>query len=335
MPTNDKPSRAAALAAVLLWLPPAAGHASEPPVAHQALDDAWWTGPLLAAGANTLPKGHVLFEPYFFDVRAYGRFDRQGHRRKAANDDSFGSQSYLLYGLTDDVTVGLIPRFGYRSLRDGSSSSGVQLGDLTLQGQYRLTKWRPDHRIPTVALVVGETLPTGRFDRLEERPNDNFGSGAWATTFGVYSQTYLWTPNGRILRARLDLSYTLPGRAHPQGESVYGTPSGFSGYADPARAFTADFGFEYSLTRRWVLALDLAYEHDTAVRVAGRVTPPAGGAPTGFRAGYGSSEAFMVAPAVEYNLSAQVGVIAGARIIAAGRNTTATVTPAVAVNVVL
>ena len=33
--------------------------------ARQSLSDAWWTGPIAAAGADTLPPGHVLFEPYF------------------------------------------------------------------------------------------------------------------------------------------------------------------------------------------------------------------------------------------------------------------------------
>lgn len=323
---------AAAVAAALAALAADAAFADAP---RQGLDDAWWTGPLLAASANTLPKGHVLIEPYVYDFRTYGRFDQKGDRRHVANDDFFGSQSYLLYGLTDDVTVGLIPHFGYVSRRDGTKSSGLGVGDVTLQGQYRIIKWRPDSWVPTVSLVVGESLPVGRFDKLQARPNDGFGSGAFATTLGAYSQTYFWTPNGRILRTRLDLSYTLPGRAHPQGASVYGTPEGFRGYADPGRVFSADLGFEYSLTRKWVLALDLGYEHDTTTKVAGRYTLPTGGASVDFRASSGSSEAFIVAPAVEYNFTSRVGVIAGARIVAAGRNTTATITPAVALNLVL
>ena len=35
---------------------------------HQSLDDAWWTGPMLAPSAATLPRGHFLIEPYLFDV---------------------------------------------------------------------------------------------------------------------------------------------------------------------------------------------------------------------------------------------------------------------------
>lgn len=321
-----------AVFAVLAFGPVAAvAEAPAPASPRQAIDDAWWTGPLLAAGASTLPKGHVLIEPYFYDFRTTGRFDQDGRRRHVPNDDSFGSQSYLLYGLTDDVTVGLIPHFGYRSLRNGTSSSGLQVGDLTLQGQYRLTKYREGSWVPTMSVVVQESLPIGKHDRLENQPNDGFGSGAYATSVGLNSQVYFWTPNGRILRTRLDLNYTRSAKAGVEGMSVYGTPTGFSGKAAPGQVFTADLAFEYSLTRRWVLALDLGYEHDAATRVAGTV----GAAATPFRASYGSSEAFVLAPAVEYNFSSQLGVIMGARIVAAGRNTTSTVAPAIAINYVL
>ena len=58
--------RAAFLAAMMvLSLRPA--RADTP---RQSLDDAWWTGPLLAAAAGSLPLGHFLFEPYFFEFRS-------------------------------------------------------------------------------------------------------------------------------------------------------------------------------------------------------------------------------------------------------------------------
>ncbi|MGH8303011.1 MAG: transporter, partial [Steroidobacteraceae bacterium] len=46
-----------------------AGTTSETSVAPQeTMDEAWWTGPLLAPNAATLPHGHWLVEPYLYDV---------------------------------------------------------------------------------------------------------------------------------------------------------------------------------------------------------------------------------------------------------------------------
>ncbi|MDB5456258.1 MAG: hypothetical protein JWP92_1843 [Caulobacter sp.] len=294
----------------------------------QALDEAWWTGPLLASGASTLPKGHVLIEPYLFDAKPYGRIDAKGDRHGAPDEDNWGSQTYLLYGVTDTFTAGLIPRLGYRRA-GGRSSSGVGLGDLTVQGQYRLTQYREGGRTPTISLMLQETLPTGRHDQLDARPNDGFGGGAYATTLGINSQTYFWTPNGRILRARLNLAYTRSDHAKLRDVSVYGTPSGFSGRAKPGDGFNADLAFEYSLTRQWVAAIDLAYQRDASTHVFGT-----NGDGTTFERRSPVSQALILAPAVEYNMSASVGVIVGARIIPAGRNVTASVTPAIAINYV-
>ncbi|HKV81494.1 MAG TPA: hypothetical protein VJP02_25325 [Candidatus Sulfotelmatobacter sp.] len=49
-----------------------AQEANSPQDARQPLDNAWWTGLLLAPSANTLPSGHVLIEPYLYDIISQG-----------------------------------------------------------------------------------------------------------------------------------------------------------------------------------------------------------------------------------------------------------------------
>jgi hypothetical protein len=326
-PVGYEPGLAALLGALVAAALPAFASAATPD--RQGLDEALWTGPLLASGASTLPKGRALIEPYLYDAKPYGVLDSKGKRQSAPDADIFGSQTYLLYGVTDTFTAGLIPRFGYRRTGAGSSS-GVQLGDLTLQGQVRLTQYREGGRTPTISLVVQETLPVGRHDKLDARPHDGFGSGAYATSVGLNSQTYFWTPNGRILRTRLNLAYTRSAHANVRDTSVYGTPTGFSGRARPGDSFNVDLAFEYSLTRQWGAAIDLGYQRDASTRVVGMQ-----GDGTAFERRSPVSQALILAPAIEYNLSPALGVIAGARIIPAGRNTTASVTPVIAVNYVL
>jgi hypothetical protein len=143
-------------------------------------------------------------------------------------------------------------------------------------------------------------------------------------------------PNGRILRTRLDLSYQISRWAPVNGASVYGTDNGFSGRAHPGPSFVSDLAFEYSATQSWVLATDVWWEHDGNTRVQGSYVPPGGGSLMSAFAmlNSGSGELLYLAPAVEYNWNASMGVIAGARIAAAGRNATATTTPVFAVNMV-
>ncbi len=293
----------------------------------QGLDEAWWTGPLLASGASTLPQGHILVEPYLYDSKPFGRFDADGTRHSAPDEDNIGSSSYLLYGVTDTFTAGFIPHIGYRRA-GGRWSQGLGIGDLTVQGQYRLLKYEEGKHVPTVSLMLQENLPIGRHDGLEGRPNDGFGSGAYATTVGVNSQYYFWVPNGRILRTRFNVQYTRSDNAKVRGASVYGTPTGFAGKAQPGGSFLANLAFEYSITKNWVAALDLAWQRDASTKVTGQL------AGTSFERRYPVGKSFILAPAVEYNFNANVGVIVGARIVPAGRNVTASATPAIAINYV-
>lgn len=289
------------------------------PYPRQSLDDAWFTGPMLAPSAGTLPQGRVLVEPYLYDV-------------VSSRADGFGSLTYINYGLTDRLTVGLIPTFGYNRAGGGASSSHVGVGDVGVQAQWRLTQFDADSGLPTMSINLQHSMPTGKFDRLGSRLGDGFGSGAHTTTLGWYVQTYFWMPNGRILRTRFNLSHAYSRSANVEGVSVYGTTQGFRGRAKPGIVQTADLAFEYSLTQSWVLALDLVYRHAANTRVIGRSSSSA--ATDDVRIDSGPGVSFAIAPAVEYNWSASLGLLLGVRVIPRTHSAPATVTPAIALNMV-
>jgi hypothetical protein len=117
-------------AAQSLTAPPVQAQEAQPPrsEARQSLSDAWWTGPIIANSATTLPRGHFLIEPYFYDIHN-------------AHSDSYASRAYVLYGLVDRFTVGFIPILGFNTAEGTPSSSHIQMGDLTLFTQYGLTKF--------------------------------------------------------------------------------------------------------------------------------------------------------------------------------------------------
>jgi len=306
----------------------AADDAPAEPV-RQERSDAWWTGPLLAPNASTFPAGHALVETYVFDVNSNGQFDASGRHAPAGGGHELGSLTYLIYGLTDRVSVGLLPRFFFDEPAGAPNSSSPGVGDLGAQLQFGLTSFHEGSLVPATAVVLGATFPTGRYDRLAN-PADGFGAGAYSASLSWYSQDYLWLPNGRILRVRLDLTCAISSSASLADQSVYGTGAGFRGRARPGDSFTADAAAEYSVTRNWVLATDLVWVHNASTRLSG--TEPAAGGSALIDTQSGWSEYFAVAPAVEYNFSSRVGVIFGARIFVAGRNTGSSVTTAAAIN---
>lgn len=287
--------------------------------AREQMNNAWWTGPMLAPSAGTLPKGHFLAEPYLYDVTT-------------PHTNSFGSLTYLLYGLANGFTVGAIPTFGFNKVSSGLSSSGIGAGDATLVTQYRLTKFHEGNWLPAAALNVQETFPTGKYDHLGDRPADGFGSGAYTTTVSLYLQTYFWLNTGRILRMRFNTSEAFSANVNIQDASVYGTETGFRGHAEPGSSLSFDASWEYSLTSNWVFALDIGYKLNDNTYVTGYnnsiQNPPV------IQFNSGPSRVLIFAPAIEYNWNSSLGILIGTRLIPAGTNVTASVTPVVAVNFV-
>lgn len=323
-------ARVTALLALIGLAAAACAVGAEP--ARQSMDDAWWTGPLLAASPGPFPQGNALIEPYVFDAIPQAHYDQEGTRHSVPHENDFGSQSYLLYGFTNSISGGLIPRFAYDSWGP-RSSSGLRIGDLGLQAQYGLTKFREGSWIPTTALVLGETLPTGRYDRLGSHPANGSGAGVYTTSVALYSQYLFWLPTGRILRTRLDLTYSISGSADIHDVSVYGTGAGFSGRARPGNGFLADAAWEYSVTHNWVLALDVLYEYDANTHVTGVNAGDLSALPVEMNSG--AAHSVSLAPALEYNFNSRIGVIAGAKLTIAGRNTTQLIIPVAAINIVI
>jgi hypothetical protein len=300
---------AGALAAALLWPTPAL--AADPAADRYAaaMTSARWTGPLLASNAETLPKGHVYTEPYFFDGISGGEHHP-------------GTSGFYQYGLRDNWTVGVQPFF---SLGTQRYNREMAVGDFKLLSQVRLSHFTPDHRVPSVAIVTNLVLPTGKDDHLAALKQGH-GSGSFAPEIGINVQQYFLLGNGRLLRARLNVLRQFPLQHDVSGRSVYGTGPDFRGHARPGSKTTLIAGAEYSLTREWVLAFDVEADAWGRTKVVGRD----GDGPV-MRSTSPKSWNVGFAPAVEYNWSERAGAIFGVWIIPKGHNTAASVTPAIAI----
>src|SRR5438477_91546 len=282
--------RMAVAAAALTWLMPGGAKAQGQDVERlgAAMKAARWTGPMLASTAETLPHGHFYTEPYFYDVMVGGNHHP-------------GSSGFYQYGLLDNLTVGFQPSFATATNHIGR---GMAIGDFKLLSQLRLTHFTPKHRVPTIALVLNEVIPTGKFDRLGPT-QEGHGSGAFATEGGVNVQHWLRLKNGRLLRARINVLQRFYNKASIEGRSVYGTDAAFRGHARPGARTTLIGAVEYSLTNQWVLAFDVEAYCAGRTSVVGRETS---GGPV-VRTTAAASRDVGFAPAVEYNWSPSTGAL--------------------------
>lgn len=295
--------------------------------------EANFTGPLVTPNASALPTGLVAVEPYFIYAESHANYDAQGHR----HDDKPGSHQWMLIA---PITVGVAPRFNIQltggaayNVSGSNHSDGNHLADTTLTFQYMFIAPKEDGSGPAVSASYAHVFPTGKYDRLGTNPLNATGTGASIDRLALFAQQLFWLDNGHPLRLRAQLAWNpAPARVYLDGMSAHGTTEVFQGWVKPGAALGVTAAVEYGLDRHWVLAADLAWSHQRSGTLQGVDCWPDGNQTVAQRKPVNWS--YSMAPAVEYNINENFGVIAGAQLSLAGHRSAAYVTPQVAVNMV-
>jgi hypothetical protein len=298
-----------------------------------AESDANFTGPLITPNPMNVARGMFVIEPYLMYYTSDSAYDDRGRERP----DRPGLHQWQLsvpmfYGITDrfqlQATLGAI-----HATSGEFSSNGWKVGDTSVGAQYLLRAPGADGRGPAVSLFYSHRFPSGAYDQLDENPLNANGNGANVDTLSLRAQQKFWLPNGRPLRVRATLSYSLPpSGVNINGHSSYGTPKDFHGIARLGQSLGAAIGAEYSIDSRWVLAMDLTYDRVGSSQLRGVTT--AGDKLTVFERHNDSLDVYSLAPALEYNFNDRYGLIGGVQMSFAGRNNDAFLTPMVAFNMV-
>jgi hypothetical protein len=290
-----------------------------------AVQAQWFTGSL-EAPSPALPKaGMLAVEPYVVYTSNTGAYGDGWRHYAVANDvDSVQSLTVLKYALTDRLTIEALPSFAHAW---NGQASATGLGDLPTEFEYRFNDENNRTGAPSVTAELGLSFPSGQYQRLSSALA-GLGSGAYTLKEGLLFQSLFDTADhhpvrlrfyGALFEALHDVALT--------DISVYGTSAGFRGHVAPASSGELGVGAGYALDERWVLAFDLVGNHAAA-------SDPRGTDATGavVHVSGSASSSVALAPAVEYNWSGNIGVIAGAEFSAGGRNTASYVAPQIALS---
>jgi hypothetical protein len=314
------------LAALGVLFAAATGTAAAAQTPASVVDSQWFTGSLIAPSSGPTQAGVYEIEPYAIYTSNSGAYGPNWIHHPIAGSASVAQSEIVLeYSVTDRLTVETVPSFGY-AWADQATSRGAGVGDLPIELKYRFVDANRATGAPSVTAFLGMSFPTGAYDRLVN-PGLALGSGAYTAREGVLLQS-LFVLGGHALRLRLYGDVYEPVASVPlTGISAYGTAQGFHGHASPGISADGGLGIEYGLTQSWVLAFDLVQNYSNTTNVSGAVGNAAIAATKN-----PSSIAFSLAPAVEYNFNANLGVIAGVQFSVAGRNTSSYIAPQIALS---
>lgn len=290
----------------------------------------WFTGPLLTPPAHTIPSGHINYEPYFFINTTTGRYSPHWHPHSRPHFYSVFPYPLVQFGLPAHTDLSISPMLYYNE-REGQHA--FRFGDFPVTVSYQLVGFHPGRWVPEIRLLLREIFPTGKYQHLNPKKHgtDVSGLGSFQTTLGL-AFGRLFNPAGpHFFDVRFYLAYTYLAPVHVQGFNIYGGTFDTRGTVYPGNTLTTLLGLQLSLTRQWVLALDIQNIYGNKTRFSGTQGQLAPEAFSELKAP--SADQLSLAPAVEYNFSANLGVIAGVWFTAAGRNSDQFVNGVMAINI--
>jgi hypothetical protein len=279
----------------------------------------WLTGPLVTPSGHVVPVGHQNYEPYITWQQIKGVYNNHWRPVKTPVYTTVQSQTALQFGIAPATEFDILPTFQYNHFLHKHKWC---YADTPVALAFQLLMDEPDEWWPAIKLRVTVNVPLGKYNRLDPKRvgTDFSGIGTWYPGLSVVFSRLYDFGNFHFLTFRFCVGYEFGTSVNVHGMSAYvGAPDidgikGTRGKVYPGNVFYIETGLEYSLTHHWALAMDIAYQHVNRTRFKG-YTPP------GSKVGYPSTEQLSLAPAIEYNFNANVGIIAGPWFSVTGRNT--------------
>ena len=276
----------------------------------------WLTGPLIAPSSQVIPAGHINIEPYISTTAIIGDY---GSDWKKINEPTFWLNSALCQvqiGVTSWMDIQLIPSASWNYTQH---TADWALEDLPVCLDIQLYRANPDSWVPNIKLALQEIVPIGKYQKLnpKNKLTDALGGGSWNTQIGVVFGKLVHLYKLHYLNWRFFLQYSLPAPTHLKGFNVYGGGKGTNARFFPPQSFVADLAFEITLAQSWAFALDMIGAWSGKTHFSG--SP---GVISGSPAPLGNdfSIQYSLAPAIEYNWNANLGVIGGVWFTVAGKN---------------
>ncbi len=271
----------------------------------------WFTGPLIAPSGYTVKPGHLTFQTYYDAFVNVGKYNRHWKTLSTPNFYNYNIRARLKTGITRWMDVQVIPQVSYRE-KEGRHYAGFN--DLSLSFSFQVLKFGIEAPWPSLRLILSTTIPSGKYQHLNphRKFTDALGTGSWYPEIALVFSKLFHIGGIHFLETRFFSGYRIATPTSIKGFNAYGGDASTRGTAYPGNVFFADAAFQYNLTQNWALACDLFYRHQDHSRFSGKTSTPTT---------LPSSEQFSLAPALEYNWSKNLGLIAGVWFSAAGRNT--------------
>lgn len=279
-----------------------------------------YAGTLLNFYSQNAAPGRLVFEPLFFVTHFYGAYDSNWKKQNQKNVNEVELILSLETGITDFIDFNLIVG-GFYTHIDGFSSWRYE--DTWALFGFQISSDIKDTWIPDFRIVVGQTYPTGKFEKLNPEKNlsDASGSGSVTTYLIAVWQKIFYTFPKHPFNINLNIWTLFPNELSVRGFNVYGGGFETKGRVNPGMEYVASLGVEVTLDKHWEIGTNVFYLHTNSASFKGDRGVTLDGLPA--KVGLPSSEQLSLAPSLEYNFNQNMSMAGGAWFTVAGRNSEA------------
>lgn len=292
----------------------------------------WATGPLITPSASVVQGGHFNLEPYLYSTANTAEYGENWEVVDAHNFFTISNQPSVQVGLTEWLDFQFTPVLSWNHHRNAAHWA---LGDIVTEFQIGLRRdpFPSNSVLPSFSITLRETLPIGKYRNFtpNKEGTQGGGLGSWITGVALGASKAYHVTGHQFFVYRVNLQcdfYHTP--VHVTGINVYGGGQGTDGRVKPGKNAQIQLGFEYLFTQSWGLDLDVVGIWNGSNRFKGNSGRGLHGLPAvnGTRA----SVQWSLAPAIEYNWNANLGLIAGVWFTVAGKNTNKFTSGVIALN---
>jgi len=289
----------------------------------------WFTGPLIAPSGDTVPAGHWNIQPYLYYFVFPAKYNSHWKVKSIPNFYSTVLQVQAKVGLLKWLDFQFQPQIVYNRTQ---GADYCNIDDLPIGINIQILKAKIKSWKPSTKLSFRVNIPLGKYQHLKpsRKGTDAIGVGSWFPGVLLTFSKLFHLSKLHYLETRLSFNYQIGTPVHVKGLNSYGGAPNTHGVVYPGNFFSVDGAIEYSITQNWAFACDLIYAHDNKTRFSGKVgsihgQPASNTLP--------SDENWSLAPAIEYNWSKRVGLIAGSWFSFAGRNSLQFYSAIISVNI--
>jgi hypothetical protein len=282
----------------------------------QNMFNPWYTGPIITSSAHTMPPGHFAYQPYVYYFNNYASFDEEGHSHKVEHHgQTVEWDNVFVFGIYDRISGSVNLKFfdKYKN-----KQNYFNIGNLSTSITFGLMKETTNS--PALSLGIREIFPTGKYQKLNPHKLgvDAIGTGSFATNLSLNISKIVWWQASHPMAFRGSLNYVIGSGVDVKGFNSYGGGYGCKGRVHHMDGFEIDFGYEFSFTQHWVLAIDSVYFWASKVTFTGYPGRLEEGTISSVGGPFGDQ--FSLAPAIEYNFSSDLGLLFGVWFSCWGRN---------------